>query len=299
MMDKDPITFEAHENYVLDVLFTSDGETLISSGMDNLIKLWSVPDWQLKGVFEGHAHSANSIALSPDEKTLASGSSDQTLKLWSFPEGRELHTLQDRKKTVPAVAFSHNGRWVAAGSYGGRAVVWNLSGEQVVGIKANPKNLSSIAFSPDDKILATTGLGAEIKLWSLPDGEQITELSGHEIAAWSLRFIKGGGQLVSLGYEQTIKFWDTKTWTEIHSIDTKAYGVKGLKFSPDEQRAVTSAEGKLHLWSTDTWKVEYEIVAGAKALYGMDFSPDGKWLAVGAADKKIRVWELALFNAAK
>jgi len=38
--------------------------------------------------------------------------------------------------------------------------------------------------------------------------------------------------------------------------------------------------------------VEQEIDAGAKALYGIEFSPDGKWLAVGAADKKIRVWEL-------
>jgi len=223
---------------------------------------------------------------------LASSSTDQTVKLWSFPEGCELHTLQDRKKTVATVEFSSDGQWVAAGSYGGRASVWNLSGEQIVGIKANPKNLASVAFSPDKKLLATTGLGAQVRLWSLPEGEQIAELLGHETAAWSLRFIKGGSQLISLGYEQTIKFWDTSNWQLLETINAKEYGVKGLKLSSDEKRAVSSAEGKLHLWSTDTWVVKQEIDAGAKALYGMDFSSDGKWLAVGAADKKIRVWEL-------
>ena len=31
--------FEAHASYVLGLSFTRDGQTLISSGMDNLVKL--------------------------------------------------------------------------------------------------------------------------------------------------------------------------------------------------------------------------------------------------------------------
>ena len=96
----EPTIFEAHSSYVLELLFTRDSQTLVSAGMDNVVKLWSVPDWELVRTFEGHANSVNSIALSPDEKTLATGSTDTTARLWSFPHGQVLHTLQDRKKVV-------------------------------------------------------------------------------------------------------------------------------------------------------------------------------------------------------
>ena len=90
--------FEAHDSYVLSLLWTRDRRTLVSSGMDNVIKIWSTADWSLGNTLTGHVHSVNSIGLTADETTLASGSSDQTVRLWSFPEGKQLQTLQDRKK---------------------------------------------------------------------------------------------------------------------------------------------------------------------------------------------------------
>ena len=65
---------EAHANYALGLVFTPDSGTLISSGMDAAIKLWSVADWGLVRTLEGHEKSVNSIALSPGGKRLASGS---------------------------------------------------------------------------------------------------------------------------------------------------------------------------------------------------------------------------------
>ena len=70
--------FEAHSSHVLALLFTRDSRLLVSAGMDNLVRLWSVPGWRLVSTFEGHANSVNSISLAPDEKVLASGSTDTT-----------------------------------------------------------------------------------------------------------------------------------------------------------------------------------------------------------------------------
>ena len=51
--------FEAHGSYVLGLLFTGDSQTLVSAGMDNIVRLWSVPDWARLRTFEGHANSVN------------------------------------------------------------------------------------------------------------------------------------------------------------------------------------------------------------------------------------------------
>jgi WD40 repeat protein len=286
--------FEAHSSYVLGLLFSRDGRTLVSAGMDNVVKLWSVPDWTPVRTFEGHANSINSISLSPDGRTLATGSTDATVKLWAFPEGLLLHTLQDRKKVVSVVRISPDGKWVAAGSYGGRVMIWTLSGKAVVGIKASKKNLSSVIFSPDGKTLATAGLGDDISLWSLPSGEQIGTLSGHSIAVGSLRFIKAGHTLVSMGHEQTIRFWDTETWREARAraLELHTPSARNLVFSPDEKTAAISMESKVQLWSVEDWALQAELPIATKAVSSLAFSPDGRWLAVGAADRKIRIWEL-------
>ena len=75
-MTEEPRVFEAHESYILGLLFTGDSQTLVSSGMDNMVKLWSASDWKLVRTFEGHAHSVNSLSLSPDGKKI---------RIWEFP----------------------------------------------------------------------------------------------------------------------------------------------------------------------------------------------------------------------
>ena len=97
---KEEHIFQAHESYVISLTFTKDSKMLISSGMDNLIRLWEVPNWKMANEFKSHANSVNDISLSPDDNILASSSSDKTIKLWAFPSGELLNTLQDRKKVV-------------------------------------------------------------------------------------------------------------------------------------------------------------------------------------------------------
>jgi WD40 repeat protein len=104
--------------------------------------------------------------------------------------------------------------------------------------------------------------------------------------------INEGRYLVSLGYEGAIKFWDTETWQETRTLRPNVPGVRGLAFSPDEEIAAISTKGKLQLWLVEGWTLQAELPLSTKAVNGMAFSPNGRWLAVGAADRKIRVWEL-------
>ena len=199
--------------------------------------------------------------------------------------------MQDRKKVVSAIEFSPDGKWIGAVSYGGRAMIWDLTGEPVVGIKVSDKNLAALAFSQDGETLATAGLGGDITLWSLPTGEKVRTLSGHKVAVVSLTYIHNGRYLVSMEYKGTIKFWETGTWEDMQTISVDKARIRGLAFSTDEKTIALSLESMVQLRSVDDWTLGTDLPVSTKVVNGMAFSPDGRWFAAGAADRKIRIWE--------
>ena len=292
MSQKPDYEFVGHQSYVIDLLFAADSKHFVTSGMDNVIKLWSTDQWEMLAEVEAHQNSVNSISISPSGDLLLSGSSDQTVALWTFPEISLKQRLQDRKKVVSTVTFSPDGQWIAAGSYGGRVMIWTIDGQEILGITASKKNLTGVTFSPDQALLATAGLGDDIAIWSLPSGEKLRTLSGHETAVINLRFIQNGEQLLSLGYEQTIRFWETKSWKPLQHRRAAREKTRGFALSTDEKILAEVSVGKVVLTDLETGDEIREVPVGTNAVYGVAFSPDGDWMAVGAADGKIRFWRL-------
>jgi WD40 repeat protein len=287
--------FTAHESYILGMLFSRDGSLLISSGMDKRVMLWSVPDWSLAHSLQAHNNSVNGIALSPDGATLATGSTDTTVRLWDFPEAQLRYTLQDRRKVVSNVKISPDGRLVASGSYGGRVALWTLNGEPLAAWQTPHKNIAGLAFSPDGQSLAVSGLGDLITVWNLVTGAAAEYLRGHATAVYGLRYIQGGNTLVSWGYDQTIRFWDMTSMQPRSIYPAPAGrngGLRGVSFSPDEEIAAVSLESLVQLRRTRDWELIDELPMSTKVVNGMAFSPDGKLLAIGGADRKIRIWDL-------
>lgn len=284
------ITFEAHSNYVLGLRFSGDGRILISSGMDALVRLWETGTWQEMMVLAGHNNSVNGFALSPDESTLATCSSDSTVRLWSFPGGQELKTLQDQKKVASGVAFSPDGNWITSVYYGGRAVIWDAVGNLHAAIKTGLKNLACAAYSPDSRLLAIGGLGEQLAVWNAPGGELLASLPGHEDAVMGARFLSDGAQLVSISYRGVLRFWDTSTWQVSRSW--QVVGGRGFTFSPDETLMAISAPASVLLFSTADGQLQRQLSVGTPVVNGLAFSPDARLLAAGAADRKIRIFEL-------
>jgi WD40 repeat protein len=127
----------------------------------------------------------------------------------------------------------------------------------------------------------------------MPSGELVETLTSHEIAASSLRFIVGGAQLVSLGYEGTIRRWRTGSWEAEQAVAVGQQGPRRVVLSPDERRAALSLEGRVQVWDTASWERGEELDVGTKAVGGLAFSPDGAWFAAGGADGKIRAWRMS------
>ncbi len=141
-------------------------------------------------------------------------------------------------------------------------------------------------------------------------------LKGHTHKITSLTFNQDGTTLASIGLENTIKFWDTKTWKlKATPLDLpvpwrSSFILQSLTFGPDGKPvAVTSGSrnvaGKrsvpeIKLWDVTTKKVRVTLKGHQQFVRESVFSPDGKTLAtasqvlVGSSEipEELKLWNV-------
>jgi tetratricopeptide (TPR) repeat protein len=80
---------DGHNDGVLRVAFSPDGNLALSGSNDRTVKLWDVQTAKEIRTFSGHESGVTAVAFSPDGATALSGSYDATVKLWDLGRGLE------------------------------------------------------------------------------------------------------------------------------------------------------------------------------------------------------------------
>jgi WD40 repeat protein len=144
-----------------------------------------------------------------------------------------------------------------------------------------------------------------VHAWSGETGAPVDTLKGHQGAVASLAFV-AGNVLVSGGADGATLGWDlAPQWSLERTLGTGdsaspiADRVNALRFSPDGRTlasggGVPSREGEIILWDVGTGAPARKLDrVHSDTVLGLDFSPDGKRLASSAADRFIKVTDLA------
>jgi WD40 repeat protein len=290
---QDPIVLKAHESHINDLAFTPDSRFLLSAGMDNLIHQWSVADWSLAQAYAGHEKSVNSVCLSSNGSRFVTASSDKRLFLWGLGKAEPIEKLAIKGSSA---RLSDGDRFLAAVE-GAWLTVMDFNTRKVLTrSKPFPKRTTSLAFSPDEKWLVVGGQGDAIQIFDLPSCEPVHEIGqAHEGFVLSLAFSPDGKYLASTGYEQKLRLWKPGGWDQVGEIQLKKKGVQSLSFSPSGKAVAVASDHTLTLVDTENVNIIQTVPLDPKGVYCLDYSPDGRWLACGSADKRLRIWEAAVF----
>ena len=284
--------FKAHPRHAQAVAFAPSGDEVVTTGMDALAQVWSVPSFDLARTFSGHEKSVNSAAIAPDGKSVITGSTDRTAIVWDWETGEQVARLSGHRNTLAASAFSPSGDLAVTASYDGRIGFWTYGSETLEIVVSHPRNVGCVSFSSSGAELATSGIGNLVKIWDVESRSVVREIEAPGQAATGCLFMPGG-QLLCWTYEGHLIVLSPGSYESVTSGQMEGGGPNSVATVPDTGLLMCSVAGGVRLLDSDTLETVAVTETGIKGMYGVAASPDGLKVAAVSADGRLRVWGIA------
>ena len=152
--------------------------------------------------------------------------------------------------------------------------------------------INSIAFNPNNSLLASASVDSTIQLWNLNTNTLQATLRGHTSNVLSVAFDPNGALLASGSADGTVRLWNPITETLEATLQGHTGDVLSVAFSPDGSLLASgSSDSTIRLWNLVTETLEATLEAHMDSVLSVAFSPDGLLLASASDDGLVGLWD--------
>jgi WD40 repeat protein len=288
-------TLTGHSNCVNTLAFHPTEPLLASGSTDGTIRFWAAgkafaPD----RVFRTALDEVHSIVFSPQGEHLACvGQPVEGCAILETRTGKVQRPLQlDADEWPRRAAFSPDGKLVAGCNGDGPILLWDCETGKPRRLEGNLPWTFGAAFSPERgrSLLAVTSTAGEVYLWNHETGQQVRPPLPH-VAATALAFTPDGTRLVTVGWDDVVRVWDTKEWKVVEFMRDPNGHPNAVAFGPD---------GKLDAWggcdsTVKVWRLGTEEVVTRRGhrnwVWDVAFGPGGGIIASASRDGTVKIWK--------
>lgn len=210
-------------------------------------------------------------------------------------------------RIVTPVALDRDGKRAASLASDRSVWVWDTATGTTLSRFGDKKASGSIAFAPDDCVVAAAHNDKTIQLWDFKTGRQCGKFGPADANARGPVFSPDGQVLAAVYVNRSVRLWNRATGKELRCLRWQGMNAATcLTFSPDGRllasgfwnvgevaREATADHTLIRIWDVATGDERRQFQGTWYMVHSIAFSPDSKMLAVGGHDRSVRVLEVA------
>ena len=162
----------------------------------------------------------------------------------------------------------------------------------------------SVKLSKCHQFLLTCSGDKNARLWKLSTGKCLQIYYGHtknvndgDFHPYSFEEYTAKLCIITCGVDCTLRFWNTRSDTQLRTIKAHDEAIYRCRFSPDGNRIVTCSEDKtIKTWCFPDGYVLFCYRGHMSGIPCVSFSPTGRYLVSGSdyAERKVYLWDASL-----
>ena len=277
---------------VSSILFSDDGERIVTASRDGKVNLWDAKRGTL--LIDGPLNYGDirDVKLAKGGERLITRARDGTVYLLDARTGR---SVRDRvlQKNVSQIFVVPGGDRVGTLSADEMVRLWDATSGEPVGKVFNHPGVTNIFPDSTGARLATTSKYMSVRIWDSTTGEPVANEPVKHPHVAAGKFTGDDKRLITLSGDGMVRLWDLDE-PSLPRMTLDHDRISDVVSSPDSKKLVTwsGSDGTIRVWDVTGSVALLDSEFNHPGVFSVAFEADSSRIATLSIDGTERLWDL-------